>query len=260
MEGDRAMRTRHLLPALWAVLILVGMAVPVSAAPGDLVGISGLSNPVRADVADDGRVFIAEHPGIVKVAASQAATEATTILDITDRVGYYEDLGLTMLLHHDGYLYLGYTVEQSFGDQCADITIESGGCPTTAQVSRFPISADDVVGAEEPLLGGMPEVCTQFTRHGPDDLEVGPDGRLYVSIGDGAGFTGADVGQEASSDFCGEPEREQGARRAQTDNGYNGKIVSMRRVCGTRTASRWTRTGVRGSAIPAGRISRRSTS
>ena len=219
---------RFAAAAVTAVMAMAGLVLTgVALAPPAQADVGGLEQPIRARVLADGRVLIAEKAGVVKMAADTSATPVT-ILDIRDQVASYEDHGLTTLGYRDGYLYLGYTAQQpGVGDECANFTIESGGCPTTAYLSRFPLSATGVVGPEQRLFGGIPQICILYTTHGLDDLEFGPDGRMYFSVGDGAGFTGIDVGQGPNADFCGPDEGSQkGALRSQTDYNLNGKIVS----------------------------------
>ena len=193
---------RRAAAAMTAFAVVAGgvLAGVVFASPAQ-ADVAGLEQPIRARTLPDGRVLVIEKAGVVKLAANATAT-AVPILDIRDKVASYEDHGLTTLGYRDGYMYLGYTAQQpGTGDVCANFTIESGGCPTTAYLSRFSLSGTGVVGREERLFGGIPQICILYTTHGLDDFEFGPDGRMYFSVGDGAGFTGIDVGQGPNADF-----------------------------------------------------------
>ena len=210
-----------------AAVVAGGVLAGIAFASPAQADVAALEQPIRARTLPDGRVLVIEKAGVVKLAAN-ATAPAVPILDIRDQVASYEDHGLTTLGYRDGYMYLGYTAQQAgTGDECANFTIESGGCPTTAYLSRFSLSGTGVVGREERLFGGIPQICILYTTHGLDDFEFGPDGRMYFSVGDGAGFTGIDVGQGPNADFCGTDEGNQkGALRSQTDHNLNGKIVS----------------------------------
>lgn len=220
---------RRVAALVASAALMIGMTVV--AMPSASADTTELTQPVRARVLPDGRVLVVEKAGIVKLAPS-VNSPAGTILDIREQVASYEDHGLTTLGYQDGYMYLGYTARPPAGqvgsnNDCPNFTIESGGCPTTAHLSRFSLSSTGDVGPEQRLFGGIPQICILYTTHGLDDLEFGPDGRLYFSVGDGAGFTGIDVGQGPNADFCGADEGSQkGALRAQTDYNLNGKVVS----------------------------------
>src|SRR3712207_5573347 len=95
-------------------------------------------------------------------------------------------------------------MDTGWGDVCADYGQDTEirdpedvkGCPSTGMIARWPIAADGTItGPEEEVLGGWDNFCFQFTTHGVDALEVSPDGQLYATVGEGAGFTVADYGQ-----------------------------------------------------------------
>ena len=108
---------RRQLLALAAVSIL---AVLLSAAPAGAADypagfdeqtiVGGLDEPMSMAWAPDGRLFIIEKPGRLKVAAP-GATTATTILDIAGRVNQFSDRGLLDLaldsnFASNGFIYL----------------------------------------------------------------------------------------------------------------------------------------------------------
>ena len=64
--------------------------------------ISGLTNPTVVEFARDGRVFIAEKGGIIKVFDNLSDTTATVFADLRTNVYNYHDRGLLgMALHPD---------------------------------------------------------------------------------------------------------------------------------------------------------------
>jgi glucose/arabinose dehydrogenase len=66
------------------------------------------------------------------------------------------------------------------------------GCVVTGRLSRLTADGDTTTGTEDVLLEGW---CQQYPSHSIGDLRFGPDGALYVSGGDGSNFDNVDVGQ-----------------------------------------------------------------
>jgi len=84
------------------VLIMVGNllhpgsshAATLPSGFADRVVLSGLTNPSNVEFASDGRVFVAEKSGLVKVFASLTATTPTVFADLRTEVDDYWDRGL----------------------------------------------------------------------------------------------------------------------------------------------------------------------
>jgi hypothetical protein len=197
--------------------------------PADSVDIGGLTEPTSVTVTDEGRVYIAEKGGAIKLAPSLSASSASTVASVDT----YDngDHGLTSIANGGGTLYVtytqppeGYCDPSDYGD-----AEDSRGCVVGGQLSSFEIGADGSLGPEQPLLGGTDVWCAQFTTHGIDDVVVGPDGELYVSAGDGAGFTSIDYGQ-FDDDPCGGD----GSWRTQPESDLlNGKVARIDPADGT---------------------------
>src|SRR6185295_20006297 len=116
---------------------------------------SGLNQPTAVQFASDGRVFVAEKSGIVKVFDSLTATTPSIFADLRTYVHNYWDRGLLGLaLHpdfpHTPYVYLLYTYDHMPGgpvptwgapgatdDTCPDPPgATDDGCVVTGRVSR----------------------------------------------------------------------------------------------------------------------------
>jgi hypothetical protein len=124
MDGGRICRVKasacSLRRGALVVSLFAALIVPTQAAAATLpsgfsehVVVGGLSSPVAAS-APDGRVFVAEKAGVVKVA--MPGEEAQSLLDISGRVNSYHDRGLLGLavdrdFSQNGYLYLLYTYD-----------------------------------------------------------------------------------------------------------------------------------------------------
>ncbi len=155
-------------------LALVG---PVSAQP--LVNAFPsltFAAPVDIQAADDGsnRLFVVEQDGIIRIIENDASTtEKPIFLNIDPRVNSGGERGLLGLAFdpnyaQNGYFYVNYTASS----------------PLRTVVSRFEVTDDPNVAdpnSEEILF----TVNQPFSNHNAGQLQFGPDGYLYVGMGDG---------------------------------------------------------------------------
>lgn len=214
----RAMRLGFAITALGAGLpAAVGASLP----PGfqEFLAFGGLSAPTAVRFAPDGRVFIAEKSGIIKVYDNLTDPTATVFADLRPSVMDYWDRGLLGLAIHpqfpaQPYVYALYALDAPVGgtppvynDACADPT--GNGCVIGARLSRLTASGNVSIN-EQILIEGW---CQQFPSHSIGDLHFGLDGALYLSSGDGASFNYADRGQTGNP--CADPANEGGALRSQ---------------------------------------------
>jgi glucose/arabinose dehydrogenase len=194
-------RVRH--AAIWpAMLILAGCANGGGNATGGnpppstgitltlVQFVGGFTNPVGVYSAGgtDDRLFIVEQSGLIRIVRSNGAVDAVPFLDITDRVHFDGgEAGLLGLAFHPDYPTTGYIY--------VNYTALVGGQLTT-RISRFSVAADPdvaVPGSEEILL----TVDQPFANHNAGDLHFGPDGLLYIPLGDGG--SGGDPGNRAQT-------------------------------------------------------------
>jgi glucose/arabinose dehydrogenase len=164
--------------------------------------------PVGVAFAPDGRLFIWQKPGIVRI-FKNGALLTTPFLDIQTKVNHYQDRGLLGLaldpnFASNGYVYLLYTLETSGN------TNDSG--PKTSQLTRVranPNNPDVMLsGSEVVIIGGIP---ADGVTHTIGTVRFAPDGKLFVGSGDGAEY------RTVSSL----------ALRAQDLTSYNGKMLRI---------------------------------
>jgi glucose/arabinose dehydrogenase len=136
---------------------------------------TGTDQPVQITHAGDGsgRLFVVERRGVIRVIES-GSSQWTTFLDISDRTGSTASeqglLGLAFPPDYSakGYFYVDYT--DSAGDTV---------------VSRFHLSGGGSDTADAASEGSLLRIDQPFANHNGGQLAFGPDGYLYIGLGDG---------------------------------------------------------------------------
>src|SRR5437899_2853009 len=163
----------------------------------ETVVFSGLTEPTSVRFASDGRVFVAEKSGLIKVFPDLSTNTATVVADLRTNVHNFWDRGLLGLALDPNfpaspYLYVLYAYDATPGDvapRWGTAGATSDGCPnppgaTTdgcvigGRLSRLTLSGNVMVGLETVLIEGW---CQQFPSHSIGSLVFGPDGALYAS-------------------------------------------------------------------------------
>lgn len=174
------------------------------------VVLSGLDRPTVVRAAPDGRLYVAEVTGMIRV-FDPTSDSIAVVADLTERVFSGWDRGLLGLALDPGfpanpYLYALYTYDAPPGqtapvwnDECASPPgYLEDGCVVDARLSRLTLSPEgDAVVGEKLLIGGG--WCQQFPSHSIGTVTFGEDGALYVGAGDGASFQQVDYGQFGGS-------------------------------------------------------------
>ncbi len=142
----------------------------VDAFPG-----TSFSQPLDLQVPNDGsgRVFVVEKGGRVVLAPGNGATQASTFLQLSN-ISTASEQGLLGLAFHpefanNGFFYVFYTPNSEL-----------------AVVSRFSTgTSGNVVDPDSEVV--LLEIPQPLTNHNGGQLAFGPDGHLYIAIGDGGG-------------------------------------------------------------------------
>jgi len=188
------------------------------------IALSGLDQPTVVRFAADGRVFVAEKRGVVKVFDSLTDTSPTVFADLNVNVYNFWDRGLLGMalapnFPADPYVYVLYTYDHELGstasaprwgtpgvysDPCPTPPGPTGdGCVVSARLSRLQAAGNVMTGQEQILVEDW---CQQYPSHSIGTVEFGRDGALYATGGDGASFNFVDYGQDGSPlNPCGDP-------------------------------------------------------
>ena len=136
------------------------------------------------------RLFIVEQPGRIIVITNLAAPTKTTFLDISGQVQFQSEQGLLSLAFHPGYatnryFYIWYTTSGTRHDR----------------LSRFetdPANPARVIpGSELIILNQVDDA----ENHNGGEIVFGPDGYLYLSLGDEGGTASNDNTRRIDRDF-----------------------------------------------------------
>ncbi len=134
--------------------------------------VGGLNDPVDIANAGDSRLFVVEQDGLIRIIDGGTLLPAP-FLDIDSKVNSGgNERGLLGLAFHpsyasNGYFYVNYT-------NASGNTI----------IARYSVTGDPNVADPMSELVIM-SIVQDFSNHNAGDLNFGPDGYLYIGMGDG---------------------------------------------------------------------------
>ena len=212
------------------------------------IDVSGYWEGIAGIVFDaTGRLYAWERTGRIWIFENDVKL-ATPLIDISDEVGGWDDLGLLGVALHpnfsqNGYIYLFYTVDHHhlayYGTPNYNVNSNEYHQATIGRLTRYTARVSDNFHSVDPasrkvLIGesastGIPIV---FNTHGPDSLVFGTDGTLLAACGEGAhvsddGSNPVTYYQQALNEGIIRPAENVGAFRAQMVNSLSGKILRI---------------------------------
>ena len=175
-------RARRLFWILALVLFAGILSSSVSAATlpagfSESVVASGMSVPTAMAQAPDGRIFVTEQAGSLRVIKNGALLATPFVTVSTTASGERGLLGVAFDPNfvENHYVYVYYTVPTA---------------PIHNRVSRFTANGDVAVAGSEFVVMDLDNLSSA-TNHNGGAIHFGPDGKLYVAVGENANSANA---------------------------------------------------------------------
>ena len=159
---------------------------------------TGFSRLVDITNCGDDRLFVLERNGRIRIIEANGNVISTPFLDIDPRVNSGQsEQGLLGLAFHPDYLNNGY-----FYVYYTDNSPNSPSFSNT-KVSRFSVSDTDPNVADPNSEVILLDTEQPFSNHNGGCLKFGPDGYLYISLGDGGSSGDPQANGQKRSTFLG---------------------------------------------------------
>jgi glucose/arabinose dehydrogenase len=156
---------------LFIASVRVANGATVPAGFTDSLVAAGLTDPTAMALAPDGRIFVCEQRGRLRV-IKNGVLLSTPFLTVT--VDSQGERGL-----------LGVAFDPNFVSNQLIYVYYTSPNPAHNRVSRFTASGDVALAGSETILMEMPNLSTA-TNHNAGAIHFGPDGNLYIALGDNA--------------------------------------------------------------------------
>jgi glucose/arabinose dehydrogenase len=159
------------------VLLLMAAAIPLAAASlpagfSETLIASGISSPTAFAFAPDGRLFVCQQNGQLRIIKNGSLLTTPFVSLSVDSAG---ERGL-----------LGIAFDPDFAaNQWVYVYYTTTTTPRYNRVSRFTASGDIAMSGSEVLILQLDNL-TSATNHNGGAIHFGPDGKLYVAAGDNA--------------------------------------------------------------------------
>jgi glucose/arabinose dehydrogenase len=137
----------------------------------DSLVAAGLTDPTAMALAPDGRIFVCEQRGTLRVIKNGVLLPTPFLTVTVDSRG---ERGL-----------LGVAFDPNFVSNQLVYIYYTASTPAHNRVSRFIANGDVAVAGSETILMELPNLSTA-TNHNAGAIHFGPDGDLYIATGDNA--------------------------------------------------------------------------
>ncbi len=144
---------------------------------------SGFTDPVEITHAGDSRLFVVQQGGLIKIVNANGTTNATPFLNLSSIISTGGERGLLGLAFHpnyatNGFFFVNYT-------NTAGNTV----------IARYSVSANPNVASTTGTI--LMTITQPFSNHNGGSIKFGPDGYLYIGMGDGG--SGGDPGNRSQN-------------------------------------------------------------
>ncbi len=184
---------------------------PIEPPPGETPTLTavatGLSSPIHVTAPPgDQRLFIAEKGGRIRILTASGVVRSRPFLDLSSQVVSTGERGLLGLAFHPGYATPGHSgngrffVAYSIADRPTGCPSDPSGCHTTV-LAEYRVSGDANVA--NPAGTELLRIPQPYSNHNGGHIEFGPDGRLYIGVGDGGGSNDPGNGAQTTTNLLG---------------------------------------------------------
>jgi glucose/arabinose dehydrogenase len=135
---------------------------------------NGISNPTVMAFAPDGRLFVAQQTGALRIIENGVLLSTPAITLSVNSSGERGLLGIAFdpNFTSNNFIYLYYTLSSAANNR----------------ISRFTMSGNTIVAGSESVVLNL-DPLSSATNHNGGTIMFGPDGKLYVGIGENANST-----------------------------------------------------------------------
>lgn len=168
-------------------ILLLGMTMMSFFGYSQIISLTqfatGFTNPVEITHAGDSRLFVVQQGGLIKIVNANGTTNATPFLNLSSIISTGGERGLLGLAFHpnyatNGYFFVNYT-------NTAGNTV----------IARYSVSANPNVASTTGTI--LMTITQPFSNHNGGSIKFGPDGYLYIGMGDGG--SGGDPGNRSQN-------------------------------------------------------------
>ena len=162
------------LPAFLLCMFYAGAKIHAQSFPDGFSRVqvtNGISKPTVMAFAPDGRIFVAEQGGNLRVIKNGSLLSTPFISLSVNSAGERGLIGITLDPNFSAnqYIYLYYTLPDA----------------SRNRVSRFTANGDVVVPGSEVVVLDL-DPLSSATNHNGGAMHFGPDGKLYIAVGENA--------------------------------------------------------------------------
>ncbi len=182
---------------VWASVALTGSLLQAAEQRVSLrLMADGLVSPLSLNALPDGRALVADQVGVVRLMKKGGGLEDGEVLNLASKrsklnLNSFDERGLLCLALHPQFasnrrLFVSYTAPRREGAP-ADFDC-------TLRISEFKAGPDGSLKIDPASERIVLEVDKPYFNHNGGRIAFAPDGKLFISVGDGGGPKGCDLG------------------------------------------------------------------